>query len=134
VVTADHGQVEVGDRLVLLDEYLMADTAVVSGESRFTWLHARPGCVEAVLERSRQLYEMTGLAVVLTRRSVVDHGWFGGPLSPVIADRLGDVAIVARQPVAFLDPADLRSSGLRCRHGSLTADEMFVPLLAVGSP
>jgi predicted AlkP superfamily pyrophosphatase or phosphodiesterase len=133
VVTADHGQVEVGDRLVLLDERLMADTALISGESRFTWLHARRGCVESVMARSRQLYERTGLAAVLTRRSVIDAGWFGGSLSAEVADRLGDVALVARQPVAFLDPGDLRSSGLRCRHGSLTADEMLVPLLAVGS-
>ncbi len=133
VVTSDHGQVEVGDRIVLLDEELLADTTLLSGEGRFLWLHARAGRLEAVAGRCRQLYENTGLAVVRTRSEVIDDGWFGGPMAPAVAARLGDVAIVARQPVAFLDPSDLGSAGLRCRHGSLTSDELAVPLVAVGS-
>ena len=46
---------------------------------------------------------------------------------------LGDVALVARDPIAFTDPNDGGAFPLRARHGSLTADEMYVPLL-VGTP
>ena len=133
VVTSDHGQVQVGDRVEALAPAVLADVSLVSGEGRFTWLHARPGRLSALVECCRSLYEATGLAVVRTRDEVVDGGWFGGPVSPDVASRLGDVALVAREPVAFLDPADGGAAGLVCRHGSLTADELLVPLVAVGS-
>ena len=42
---------------------------------------------------------------------------------------LGDVALVAREPVAFDDPADTGPFQLVSRHGSLTSAEMLVPLL-----
>ena len=134
VVTSDHGQVEVGDRVVELADDVSADVRFVSGEGRFLWLHARPGRLEALVDRCRKRYEDSGLAVVRTRDEVIGGGWFGGPLRDEVASRLGDVAIVARRPVAFLDPADPGSAHLRCRHGSLTPAELSVPLLAVGSP
>jgi hypothetical protein len=46
--------------------------------------------------------------------------------------RLGDVAVVAHEPVSFDDPADTGAIVLRCRHGSLTPAEVRVPLLAAG--
>ncbi len=133
VVTADHGQVEVGENLIRLDSELMADVALLSGEGRFLWLHARNGREHAVLARATALYGETDIAAVLTRRQLIDDGWFGGFLSPEAEHRLGDVALIARDAIAFVDPADTGTNHLRCRHGSLTADELFVPLLAVGS-
>ncbi len=44
VVTADHGQVEVDDQTIALGPEVLAVTRMVSGEGRFRWLHARPGC------------------------------------------------------------------------------------------
>jgi len=134
VVTSDHGQVEVGDRVVELHEDVLGDAALLSGEGRFTWLHAAPGRLDALVARCRARYEEPGLAIVRRREELIADGWFGGPLTDEVARRLGDVAIVAREPVAFLDPTDLGSAGLRCRHGSLTSAEMLVPLVAVGSP
>jgi len=40
------------------------------------------------------------------------------------------VALVAREPVTFDDPAENGPLALIGRHGSLTDDEMLVPLLA----
>lgn len=51
-------------------------------------------------------------------------------MSPAAAARLGDVALVPREPVAFVDPADSGPYELIGRHGSLTAEEMLVPLIA----
>jgi hypothetical protein len=131
LVTSDHGQVEVGDRTVALDPELLAMTSLVSGEGRFLWLHAAaPDRADDLEAAARRRFEATGMAWVRTRRQVVTDGWFGGPLAREVEARLGDVALVARQPVAFLDPADPGSAGLRCRHGSLTDDELLVPLLA----
>ena len=43
---------------------------------------------------------------------------------------MGDVVLAAREPVAFVDPALPREARLVSAHGSLTAAEMLVPLLA----
>jgi hypothetical protein len=56
-------------------------------------------------------------------------GLFGGRLNGVTRARLGDVALVPWEPVAYLDPADQGDATLVCRHGSLTEAEMLVPLL-----
>jgi hypothetical protein len=47
-----------------------------------------------------------------------------------VPGRIGDVVLAAREPVAFVDPALPRERMLLSAHGSLTADEMFVPLRA----
>jgi hypothetical protein len=134
VVTSDHGQVDVGDATLALDKDVLAATTTVSGEARFLWLHARRGAVDDVLAGCRSLYG--SVAEVRLRDELVDDGWFGAAssMSDEVRSRLGDVAVVARAPVAVLDPSDPGSAALRCRHGSLTPDEVRVPLLAaVGS-
>ena len=40
------------------------------------------------------------------------------------------MALIPFEPVAYLDPADGGDARLVCRHGSLTAEEMLVPLVA----
>ena len=89
----------------------------------------QPGAAEDVLATARAVHGDE--AWVCTRDEMADAGWFGGPLSADAAARLGDVALVAHAPVAFLDPADTGETRLLARHGSLTAAEMLVPLLAV---
>jgi hypothetical protein len=44
--------------------------------------------------------------------------------------RVGDVVLAARAPIAFVDPALPQEVRLRTGHGSMTEDEMLVPLLA----
>jgi hypothetical protein len=128
VVTADHGQVEVGRAIRILDPELMAGTVLVSGEGRFRWLHARLGGAEALARQARERYGDE--AWVWTTDELSDGGFFGGPLTAEERRRLGDVAIVPWAPVAYLDPADRGDATLICRHGSLTGAEMWVPLLA----
>jgi predicted AlkP superfamily pyrophosphatase or phosphodiesterase len=128
MVTSDHGQVEVGTSARLPGPELLADVEMLSGEGRFRWLHVRPGAtadVAAVAEAAHG-----DAAWIRTREQIIDEGWFGGPLSVEFAHRLGDVALVAREPVAFLDPADTGETRLLARHGSLTEAEMYVPLVA----
>jgi hypothetical protein len=54
-------------------------------------------------------------------------------VSPPVAARYGDVALVPFEPVSFHDPADSGPYSLVCRHGSLTSAEMLVPLLCAVS-
>lgn len=127
VVTADHGQVHVGARSVQLDESVLEHVARQSGEGRFRWLHARRGR-ESPLHEACARYE--DIAWIVEREQVIEENWFGPRMSDEHRRRLGDVALVAREPVTFDDPAEATGMNLVCRHGSLTADEMLVPFLA----
>ena len=128
VVTADHGQVEVGPRVEVLGGDLMAEVVLLSGEGRFRWLHVRPGATEDVAAAARSLYGH--VAWVRTREEMIGEGWLGGEPVPAVADRLGDVLLAPFEPTAFLDPADTGEQRLVGRHGSLTPAEMLVPLLS----
>jgi hypothetical protein len=128
VVVSDHGQVDVSDRVISLDADVADRTTMLSGEGRFRWLHARPGMGDALAAAAHRHYD--DVAWVRTRDEAAAEGWFGGGLSERFAHRLGDVVIAPHEPVAVLDPADPGEQWMRCRHGSLTAAEMLVPLLA----
>ncbi len=128
VVTADHGQIDVGSAIEVFGADIMDSVTLLSGEGRFRWLHVVPGATEDVAAAAAERYGNE--AWVRTRDQIVNEGWLGGTPSPAVAARLGDVALVPFAPMAFLDPADTGELRLRARHGSLTPDEMLVPLLA----
>jgi predicted AlkP superfamily pyrophosphatase or phosphodiesterase len=128
LVTADHGQVEVGDRIVHPSVELLKAVHLQSGEGRFRWLHVADGAIDDVVAIAEA--EVGHLAWVVTREQTIDERWFGPTISPPIQSRLGDVALVAYEPVSFFDVADSGPFELICRHGSLTAAEVDVPLLA----
>ncbi len=128
LVTADHGQVEVGDRIIRPSAAMLESVVLQSGEGRFRWLHARRGATDDVLAAARD--EVGGVAWVVSREQTLDEQWFGPVVPPPVAARLGDVALVAHAPVSFHDDADSGPFELVCRHGSLTSAEVVVPLLA----
>lgn len=130
VVTADHGQVEVGDRLIPLHPDVATTMSMQSGEGRFRWLHARPGRAAELLTATRDHHGDTGWVASLEQ--VLDEHWFGAEVTQAARSRLGDVALVARDDVAYADPDDSGPFELVGRHGSLTRAEMLVPLLAAG--
>jgi hypothetical protein len=129
VVTADHGQIDVGSQVELLGRDIMSSVRFMSGEGRFRWLHARAGAARDLLEAAAGHYSQS--TWVMGRDQVIDDGLFGGPLRDELIPRLGDVALLPHEPIAFVDPADTGESRLRSRHGSLTRDEMLVPLVAL---
>src|SRR6202034_3880703 len=92
VVTADHGQVDVGDSVELLGPEIMEGVTLISGEGRFRWLHVRPGATGDTAETAAALHG--DVAWVRTREQIIDEGWLGGVPSPEVASRLGDVALV----------------------------------------
>ncbi len=128
VVTSDHGQVDVGPNLTPVHPAVAAQVSLQSGEGRFRWLHARPGRALALLEAAAEAHR--DQAWVVSRDEVVDGGWLGPNVSGEAAARLGDVALVARDDVAFTEPTDTGPFELVGRHGSATPAEVDVPLLA----
>jgi hypothetical protein len=127
LITADHGQVHVADRILTPSAELLAGVNVQSGEGRFRWFHVVRGALDSVVDAA--VAEFGDVAWVVTKEQMIDDDWFGPTLSPEVRARLGDVAVVAREPVSVHDPADSGPFQLVCRHGSLTSAEVNVPLV-----
>lgn len=126
VITGDHGMVDVPqDRRVFLEDHpdLGAELDLFAGEGRLRQLYtSRP---DAVAARWTDL--MGERAWVLTREEAIAAGWFGH-VADRVRDRIGDVLVAMRSDWAVMTRALPRELTLVGMHGSLTADEMTVPL------
>ena len=127
LVTADHGMVEVGDQVFDLDEELVQRTSGTSGEARFLWLHAKDGRAEGLLEAAQAHSDVAWIVAI---EQILDECWFGAHVTPEARMRMGEVAIVAREPVALMDPRQPDAPQLVARHGSMTREEMLVPFIS----
>jgi hypothetical protein len=130
LVTADHGMVDVGpDQRVDVDQRpeLLAGVTVFGGEARFRHLYCAGGAVEAVAQAWRE--ELGDRAIVLTRDEAVERGWFGD-VDAAVRPRLGDVVVASLGDHAIVSTSRFKhESKLVGFHGSLTPDEMLIPLL-----
>jgi hypothetical protein len=127
VVTADHGHVHFDDRIDLGP--LNALCVAQSGESRFRYLHAKPGVGAELEAAARELCAPN--AWCFTRDQLIDEGWFGPkPPGAEVRRRIGDVVLAASGPIGFVDPNNPGEGRLLSGHGSLTPDEMLVPFVA----
>jgi hypothetical protein len=127
LVTADHGQVHLdSDAWVALGD-LTELVEECAGDGRFRYLYARRGAAAELLAAAHAAHDEH--AWVLSRDDLVDAGWLGPPPGAPVRRRLGDVVLAASTSVAFVDPGFPREVALRSGHGSLTADEMWVPLV-----
>lgn len=126
-ILADHGQVQVGNNIIHLSDDVMSLVDRQSGEGRFRWLHARSGSERELLAACQESYG--NVAWVVPREQIIEDQWFGPVVRPPALRRLGDVALVPFAEVTFDDPADGGHFVLQCRHGSMTAAEVEVPLL-----
>ena len=128
VVTADHGQVQVGPEgwLSLAPLHPMVET--YAGDGRFRYLHARPGAAADLGAAAEQLHG--GDAWVFRREQLLDEGWLGPDPVSATYRRVGDVVLAARTGVGFVDPTLPYEAQLIGAHGSITAAEMYVPLVA----
>jgi hypothetical protein len=128
LVTADHGQVHLeAESWIEIDE-LHPMIAAQAGDGRFRYLYARKGMAGELLAAAHA--SLDHVAWVVSRRELLDAGWIGSGATGTVPGRIGDVVLAAREPVAFVDPALPRERTLRSAHGSLTAQEMWVPLRA----
>jgi predicted AlkP superfamily pyrophosphatase or phosphodiesterase len=129
LITADHGMLDVPPdrRLVIEDEpQLLAGVTVLAGEPRFRQLYVDQDRPERVAERWRD--RLGPNAWVQTRDEAIEDGWFG-PVDDDLQDRYGHVLVAMRDERAVMTRGMPRELTLVGMHGSLTADEMLVPLL-----
>lgn len=127
LITGDHGMVDVprGHQVVVEHEPdLLADLTLVAGEGRLRQLYTdRPDAV------ARRWSDRLGASAwVRTRDEAVDEGWFG-PVSAQLLPRFGDVLAAMASDDAVMTLSQPKELSLVGMHGSLTPDEMRVPLL-----
>ncbi len=131
VVTADHGMVDVTGAPrwdVGAEPELARDVELVAGEPRALHLHVRDGCGPAVADRWQAILGENGLA--LTQADAEEAGIFGR-ISDLARPRIGDVvvAMAGRSTVVDSRTQSRQSMALIGVHGSLTPEELMVPLL-----
>lgn len=128
LVTGDHGMVNVPDdrKIVAEDEAALRGCRHIGGEARFRQLYCeKPARVAAAW--SEFLGER---AHVVTRNQALDAGWFGPTVDRRVVPRIGDVLVAMRQDWGVMTTAFPGEFSLVGMHGSLTAEEMVVPLFS----
>jgi hypothetical protein len=130
VVLADHGMIDsdVEHRVDVDTEPGMRDgVELVGGEARFRHVYCRTGAVEDVAAVWRTV--LGDRALVLTRDEAIERGWFGH-VEDRVRPRLGDVVAACSGDHAIMSSKDFPfENKLIGMHGSLTPDEMLVPLI-----
>jgi predicted AlkP superfamily pyrophosphatase or phosphodiesterase len=136
VITADHGQIATpSERVVRLPDHpQLKETLLLppAGESRAAYLYVRPGQKD-ILRTYVKAHLSDHFALLDTERAL-ELGLFGSveELTPHLRARLGDVLLIAKDESRLTTKEKKENAAeLRGHHGSLTPEEMLVPLLLV---
>jgi hypothetical protein len=130
LVIADHGMIDSPtDGRIDVDDHpeLRDGLALLGGEARFRHLYSRNGAVDDLVATWSQV--LGDRADVMTRETAIRRGWFG-PVDASVLPRLGDVIVASRDDFAVISTTDFPyENQLVGLHGSLTPDEMLIPIL-----
>ncbi len=131
-LTADHGMINVGEKIILGQENdLLKDIAVIAGEPRARHLYlsaANPNSASEVVSRWESA--LGSKVRMHTRQSAIDAGLFGSKVSLDASERAGDVIAIAQENIVLLDPERSDKEGAMIgHHGGDSAIESSVPLL-----
>jgi len=130
LVVADHGMIDSPEESrVDVDEFhqLRDGVALLGGEARFRHLYCQRGAVDDVVATWSEF--LGERAEVMTRETAIRRGWFG-PVDPGVLPRLGDVVVACHGDTALMSSRDFPyETTLVGLHGSLTPEEMLIPLL-----
>lgn len=136
LVTADHGMVDVPrTRHLIIEEHspLQRGVAAIAGEPRMLHVYLED---PALVDEAAAAWAagVDGAADVLTRAQAVQSGLFGASPTAEATSRIGDLVVPARGRWALYDAtADPRSQGMIGQHGSLSPEELRVPLIRLGA-
>lgn len=131
VVTADHGMVHVPeDAKIDADAVPQLRDGVVAlaGEPRARYVHCVAGAATDVASAWRAVLGEQWW--VGTRDDAIGAGLFGPSVSGVAAARIGDVVAVSLGAAGVVERRRLpRLAAMPGQHGSVTGEELLVPLL-----
>jgi hypothetical protein len=126
VVTADHGMVDVENRIWIEDTpSLMRDVRIITGEPRLRHVFAHSGNANAL---HRQWQSLEQYAHIFTRDEFIATQLMG-EVDDFVYERIGDVVAVAQgHNILASRSIDSRISNLVGHHGSDSAMERDIPL------
>lgn len=126
VVTADHGMVNIDQRIAIEAEpTLMAGVIAIAGEPRMRHVYtSEPASI--VAERWRDL--LGSSATVMTREEVVSEQLMG-PVDDALVERIGDVVAIASGRVGLSSLSDPTVSSLIGQHGAQSPEEREIPAI-----
>jgi hypothetical protein len=129
-ITADHGMINVGQKIILgVDNDLMEDLTLVGGEPRARHIYVTPGAESDVAARWKESLGV-GADIYLKKDAITD-GLFGAKVSAESTERMGDVIAIAKSDLVLLDPERAAKEGAMVgHHGALTENERLIPLLS----
>jgi len=131
VLTADHGMVHVPeDAKVDADGIAALRDGVVAlaGEPRARYVHCLPGAAADVATAWREL--LGDEWWVGSRDDAIGTGLFGPSVSAAASRRIGDVVAVSLGSAGVVERRRLpRLAAMPGQHGSVTDEELLVPLL-----
>jgi hypothetical protein len=133
-VTGDHGMVDIPpdsriDADALEEQVLRDGVRLLGGEVRARHVYAEAGAEADVLAAWQE--RLGGAMWVVSRQEAVEAGWFG-PVVERNVRRIGDVVAASYTDAGLVatkrEPHESRLVG---HHGSMTAAEQLVPLIAL---
>lgn len=136
ILTADHGIVDVpAHRQVLYgdDPADVEGVSLIGGEPRCLQLYVEsPQVHSAVMAHWRTRFG--DVAQVYSRDDIIASGHFGA-VSSTVADRMGDIFVLATKLIALYDARDDAMIGRAMigQHGGLSEDEMRIPAITWGA-
>lgn len=137
VMTSDHGQSKVReDKSIMLNRLKWLKDSLVmppAGESRAAYLYLKG----SVRNFKKTFHRKIGKDIVLFKsRELLDKGVFGlGDVAPCVTERIGDYIALSRGEGRLVFHYDLKKRTepefvKAGAHGSLTRDELLIPLVA----
>jgi len=132
IITADHGQTTTPpERAVRLSDHPALQQTLLlppAAESRAAYLYVRPGQTEPL--RAYVAEHLADRFLLLEMEQVLAAGLFGSEKpTPELRARLGDFLLLARNDSRLI--IEEKPVPFHGHHGSLTPEEMLVPLLMV---
>lgn len=132
-ITADHGMINVGEKIVLgAENSLLTNIATIAGEPRMRHLYLTDGEDASMAADTQSLWEseLGSKVRILTRHSAIATGLFGSEVSLDAAERIGDLIAIAQENAVLLDPDRAEKEGAMVgHHGGESLIESSVPLL-----
>ncbi len=130
-VTADHGMVNVGEKIVMgTDNQLMQNISLVGGEPRARHMYVNNGALDDTVAYWREY--LGDRALIYSKSEIITEQLFGGIVSPESYDRMGDFIAIAQNDLILIDPGRVpQESAMVGHHGGITETELAIPLLKV---
>ena len=128
-ITADHGMVNVGEKIVLgVDNNLMQNITLVGGEPRARHMYVTDGALDETLAQWREY--LGDRAEVYSKSGAINAGYFGSEISEDSFARMGDLVVIANSELILIDPSRIaQESAMVGHHGGVTDSETVIPLL-----